>query len=458
MPRGVEVPAAPEPEPEPAPADAAAPEPAAESQPAAARSEPAASRFKAAGQAVRASARLSRTGSAVKAAPFVRQASGEWVQTFQYEDEEPAPAKRMSSAARSANKAQREFNEKVRVEEELRRARQKFAEMDADGNGTLSRDEMGELSRWAMASFSKDTAALSAAQQEAEVDKLIATVDTNGDGVVDFEEFERWFTPTAQEIQQLGRAQGERAAQRAAQKKAAKSAAAMALEEELRKLSKRQLRQRASALSVEPAKIQEALDGSTPKADLVALVAAATPPKPRGAARFRQAGTAVRASVRFNAATKVKAAPFVRQTSGEWVQTFQFEEEGPQTEPPSGKSRGGFMSCCGSRPGREKRPKRRPARAAGQGQQRAGEAAGSPEQPVDMDHVRCIPAPLLPMAPMLLLWCLLASHLSGIKGLFAGCRGGSTLKRVAQLDGRPLRRRARAAAQQRGHAPARRPE
>ena len=81
------------------------------------------------------------------------------------------------SAARSAKKAEREFNEKVRVEEELRRARQKFAEMDADGNGTLSRDEMGELSRWVMASFSKDTAALSAAQQEAEVDKLIATVE-----------------------------------------------------------------------------------------------------------------------------------------------------------------------------------------------------------------------------------------------------------------------------------------
>ena len=134
----------------------------------------------------------------------------------------------------------------------------------------------------------------------------------------------------AQEIQQLGRAQGERAAQRAAQKKAAKSAAAMALQEELRKLSKRQLRQRASALSVEPAKIQGALDGSTPKADLVALVAAATPPKPRGAARFRQAGTAVRASVRFNAvATKVKAAPFVRQASGEWAQTIQYEDEEP---------------------------------------------------------------------------------------------------------------------------------
>ena len=34
-----------------------------------------------------------------------------------------------------------------------------------DGNGTLDSDEMGELSRWVMASFSKDTAALSAAQQ-----------------------------------------------------------------------------------------------------------------------------------------------------------------------------------------------------------------------------------------------------------------------------------------------------
>ena len=67
--------------------------------------------------AVRASARLSRTGSAVTAAPFVRQASGEWVQTFQYEDEEPAPTKRMSSAAHSSKKAEREFNEKVRVTE-----------------------------------------------------------------------------------------------------------------------------------------------------------------------------------------------------------------------------------------------------------------------------------------------------------------------------------------------------
>ena len=59
-----------------------------------------------------------------------------------------------------------------------------FDEMDADKNGTLSRDEIASLSKWVLSSFlaSEQTLQLSAAQQEAEgpgVVDVAADVDVN---------------------------------------------------------------------------------------------------------------------------------------------------------------------------------------------------------------------------------------------------------------------------------------
>ena len=48
----------------------------------------------------------------------------------------------------------------------------------------------------------------------------------------------------------------------------------------LSKLTKRQLRQRATAVGVAPAMVQQAIDGSTPKADLIALISSALSPEP----------------------------------------------------------------------------------------------------------------------------------------------------------------------------------
>ena len=63
------------------------------------------------------------------------------------------------------------------------------------------------------------TVRLTPAQQEAETERLMAQADTDGDGVLTFEEFEAWFTPTCREIQQLSRGKDVMRKQRNAQKR-----------------------------------------------------------------------------------------------------------------------------------------------------------------------------------------------------------------------------------------------
>jgi len=59
---------------------------------------------------------------------------------------------------------------------------------------------------------------MTAEQKEAEISKLMAAVDTNGDGVVDFDEFKEWFIPTARTIQEHKRRAEQIKRQRRAQK------------------------------------------------------------------------------------------------------------------------------------------------------------------------------------------------------------------------------------------------
>ena len=93
---------------------------------------------------------------------------------------------------------------------------------DADGNGTLDRDEVAPLAEWALTSLLESTKAvrMTQEQKETETDKLMQAADTNGDGVVDFDEFVGWFTPTAAKIQEHQRKQEQKKRQRQAQKAA----------------------------------------------------------------------------------------------------------------------------------------------------------------------------------------------------------------------------------------------
>jgi hypothetical protein len=129
---------------------------------------------------------------------------------------------RISAAKRAAAQAARDAADEAEREEELRRAREKFKEVDVDGNGTLDRDEVRHLAEWVLRSFLKSgqqNVVITQGQLEQEVDKLLAQADTDGDGLVDLEEFTAWFIPTSQRIQAFSRKQELLKKQKRAQKR-----------------------------------------------------------------------------------------------------------------------------------------------------------------------------------------------------------------------------------------------
>ena len=116
--------------------------------------------------------------------------------------------------------------EKKVLEKELKRARKKFDQMDADGSGTLEGEELKQLAEWVFESFHIAGAPLSDAQREKEAAKLKKRLDEDGNGSLDFDEFATWFKRTCDGIakyrkKQAMKAKKERAALKAAEEEAA---------------------------------------------------------------------------------------------------------------------------------------------------------------------------------------------------------------------------------------------
>ena len=76
----------------------------------------------------------------------------------------------------------------------LTAARQKFSEMDADGSGFLrGAGELAAMVEWVWTSFHPGGEPLAEERRQALSQSLLSKVDTDGNGQVDFAEFEAWF-------------------------------------------------------------------------------------------------------------------------------------------------------------------------------------------------------------------------------------------------------------------------
>ena len=87
------------------------------------------------------------------------------------------------------------------------RIKRKFVELDANGNGVLEGDELGELARWALSSFKPDG---KTQPQDAEVHALAAKLQAHG--ALNFDEFHVYLaqvTADAADAARLERAQAE---------------------------------------------------------------------------------------------------------------------------------------------------------------------------------------------------------------------------------------------------------
>ena len=138
------------------------------------------------------------------------------------------PSLRLSSSARAAAVAAAAEADEAALAAELKRARHKFAEIDADRSGKLTRDEVAALARWALESFVKseradiNTVQMTPEQLDGATTKLLSQADADGDGQLSFAEFAAWFTPTCQEIQAFRHKQEMLRRQKRAQKRDAR--------------------------------------------------------------------------------------------------------------------------------------------------------------------------------------------------------------------------------------------
>merc|ERR1719409_767781 len=79
------------------------------------------------------------------------------------------------------------------------RAYKKFKELDVDNSGSLEGAEVKALAEWVWRSFHPGED-VEDEVLEAEAAKILHRCDRNGDGLVDEEEFERYYLQTAEAI------------------------------------------------------------------------------------------------------------------------------------------------------------------------------------------------------------------------------------------------------------------
>jgi hypothetical protein len=127
------------------------------------------------------------------------------------------------------------------IQKQLGRAKKKFAQMDVDGNGVLDGDELLNLADWIFGSFHPGGERLDPEAKDLEVARLLKQLDTDGDGALDYGEFEAWFCETAEAIY---RTQRQRAmeARRAAREAAEREAVEAKVRAEARRVTDREER------------------------------------------------------------------------------------------------------------------------------------------------------------------------------------------------------------------------
>lgn len=121
-------------------------------------------------------------------------------------------AKSQESIGENEQKALEQHHSRVAkaVDKQMARARKKFMQMDADGNGVLDKDELLNLAEWVFSSFTPGGKKMSDEEKDMEVARIMHSADADGDGLMDFQEFEQWFRTTAKGIYEKQRQEAAR--------------------------------------------------------------------------------------------------------------------------------------------------------------------------------------------------------------------------------------------------------
>ena len=82
---------------------------------------------------------------------------------------------------------------------QMKDARAKFEELDRNGNGVLTADEIEGLAAWVLDAFNAGSDLTSKAKNKM-CKKLLDRCDDNHDGVMDFAEFEKWFFSISKDL------------------------------------------------------------------------------------------------------------------------------------------------------------------------------------------------------------------------------------------------------------------
>jgi len=84
----------------------------------------------------------------------------------------------------------------------FRRAKWKFDQLDADGNGWLQGPELTALAEWVLRSFNPEREASAETIQDQTV-RLMEQLDADGNGKMEFDEFAEWFKNTCMSIEKF---------------------------------------------------------------------------------------------------------------------------------------------------------------------------------------------------------------------------------------------------------------